>query len=187
MPCPVYIYLLSGSAISKSSIVFSYMVNTIPPLSVSLTSRGRAPDQKVRTPSSRKILAAQTKLFLYSDRAEIDCIRVLIVSRGCVTYLINDEPLARPSRSRDVRRHFLHGNQAGHASQAKRAGCSQFLPWRHVALCGLFEGGVATKSRGRICRLAGCGGHEALEEASDTSFTRDDGGAVKKTSHARIG
>ena len=50
------------------------MVNTIPPLSTSLASLGRAPDQKVKIPSSLKMRAAQTRLFLYSLRASIDCI-----------------------------------------------------------------------------------------------------------------
>lgn len=40
------------------------IVNTIPPLRISRARRGTAPDQKVKIPSSLKILAAQTKLFL---------------------------------------------------------------------------------------------------------------------------
>ena len=52
----------------------TYIVNTIPPLSINLAKRGTAPDQKVKSPSSRNILAAQLKLFLYSLRASIDCI-----------------------------------------------------------------------------------------------------------------
>lgn len=40
------------------------MVNTMPPLMINLASLGTAPDQKVSRPSSLKILAAQTKLFL---------------------------------------------------------------------------------------------------------------------------
>jgi hypothetical protein len=65
------------------------MVNTIPPLNISLASRGTAPDQNVRIPSSLNILAAQTKLFRYSFLDSIDCILVLTVSSGIVTYLIN--------------------------------------------------------------------------------------------------
>lgn len=42
----------------------TYMVNTMPPLMMSLARRGTAPDQKVRMPSSLKMRAAQTKLFL---------------------------------------------------------------------------------------------------------------------------
>lgn len=64
-----------------------YMVKTMPPLKISLPSLGTAPDQKVRTPSSLKIRAAQLKLFLYSCFASIDCIRVLMVSSGMVAYL----------------------------------------------------------------------------------------------------
>ena len=88
-----HIYFLSGSSRSRPSIVFSYlyrsvptmeiqgeatyMVNTMPPLSTNRASRGTAPDQKVRTPSSLNIRAAQTKLFLYSLLASIDCILIL--------------------------------------------------------------------------------------------------------------
>ena len=50
-----------------------YIVKTIPPLIISLASRGTAPDQNVRIPSSLKIRAAQEKLFLYSFLASIDC------------------------------------------------------------------------------------------------------------------
>ena len=85
-------YWRSGSNLSNPSIVFSYLqclaiwietpqplkqthiVNTIPPLRISLANRGTAPDQKVITPSCLKIFATQTKLFLYSFRASIDCI-----------------------------------------------------------------------------------------------------------------
>lgn len=51
----------------------AYIVNTIPPLSISRAKRGTAPDQNVIMPSSLNILAAQTKLFLYSLLASIDC------------------------------------------------------------------------------------------------------------------
>ena len=83
-------YFLSGSKLSRASIVFSYLltistygnskrdstyiVNTIPPLMISRANLGSAPDQKVKTPSCLKIRAAQAKLFLYSLRASIDCI-----------------------------------------------------------------------------------------------------------------
>lgn len=63
-----------------------YIVKTIPPLIISLASRGTAPDQKVRSPSSLKIRAAQEKLFLYSFLASIDCILDLLDNqiRPCV-------------------------------------------------------------------------------------------------------
>ena len=54
------------------------MVKTIPPLIISLASRGTAPDQNVRIPSSLKIRAAQEKLFLYSFLASIDCMLDLL-------------------------------------------------------------------------------------------------------------
>lgn len=81
-------------------------MNTMPPLKTSLASRGTAPDQNVKMPSSLNIRVAQAKLFLYSFLASMDCIlywnqhfrstmiapmetyRVLIVSKGCVTYLL---------------------------------------------------------------------------------------------------
>lgn len=49
------------------------MVNTMPPLNTSRTSLGKAPDQKVKMPSSLKMRVAHTKLFLYSFRASMDC------------------------------------------------------------------------------------------------------------------
>lgn len=114
-----YIYFLSGSSLSSASIVFSYLtiinqkpsqrvlhtyiVNTMPPLMISLPSRGTAPDQKVKIPSSLNIRTAHMKLFLYSFLASIDCILpkgqpslftgfwtshlVLITSKGCVANL----------------------------------------------------------------------------------------------------
>lgn len=50
------------------------MVKTMPPLRMSRPSRGTAPDQKVKTPSSLNILTTQSRLFLYRARASIDCI-----------------------------------------------------------------------------------------------------------------
>lgn len=82
------IYLFSGSILSINSMAFSYMVNTMPPLIINRASRGRAPLQKVSTPSFLKINAAQWKLFLYRFRASMLCILVLIVSSGCVTYTV---------------------------------------------------------------------------------------------------
>ena len=70
---------------------------------MSLASRGTAPDQRVKKPSLLTIFVAHSKLCLYSFLASIDCIlcrfsisrkidlllpyRVLIVSKGWVTYL----------------------------------------------------------------------------------------------------
>lgn len=51
----------------------TYMVNTMPPLSISRASLGKAPDQKVRMPSSLKMRVAHTRLFRYSVRASMDC------------------------------------------------------------------------------------------------------------------
>ena len=66
------------------------MVKTIPPLMISLASRGTAPDQNVRIPSSLKIRAAQEKLFLYSFLASIDCMLDLLdkVMRPCVLEML---------------------------------------------------------------------------------------------------
>jgi hypothetical protein len=76
-----------------SDIECTYMVNTIPPLRIKRPNRGSAPDQKVSTPSSLKILAAHWKLFLYRLRASIDCIlfhSVSICDNTCITapYLV---------------------------------------------------------------------------------------------------
>ena len=60
------------------------MVNTIPPLSTSRARRGTAPDQNVKIPSCLKIFAAQTKLFLYSFRASIDCILLTFSTRAVI-------------------------------------------------------------------------------------------------------
>lgn len=51
----------------------THIVNTIPPLSMSLANLGNAPDQKVKIPSSLKMRVAHTKLFRYSFRASMDC------------------------------------------------------------------------------------------------------------------
>ena len=77
-----YMYFRSGSSLSSPSIVCSYLgywsdlrylgqargstyiVNTIPPLNISLASRGTAPDQKVKTPSFLNIFTTQSRLFL---------------------------------------------------------------------------------------------------------------------------
>lgn len=86
-------YLLSGSTLSINSMLFSYIVNTIPPLSINLTNLGNAPDHSVNTPSFRTSWLPQSQLFLYRCFASILCIRVLIVSTGCVTYTV-----IRPAR-----------------------------------------------------------------------------------------
>jgi hypothetical protein len=67
------------------------MVKTMPPLRMRRPSRGTAPDQSVRKPSSLTTRAAQWKLFLYSVLASMDCILVLTVSKGMVTYLWEDQ------------------------------------------------------------------------------------------------
>jgi hypothetical protein len=59
----LYMYFRSGSTRSMSSILFSYMVNTIPPLMISLASLGNAPLQNVRTPSCLKIMLAHLNEF----------------------------------------------------------------------------------------------------------------------------
>lgn len=56
---PAQIYLRSGSIRSNNSMLFSYMVNTMPPLIISRASRGSAPLQKVNNPSCLKMMAAQ--------------------------------------------------------------------------------------------------------------------------------
>ena len=66
------------SLMNNVEVMDTHIVNTIPPLRTSRTNLGNAPDQKVRTPSSLKIRAAQTKLFLYSRLASIDCILIYI-------------------------------------------------------------------------------------------------------------
>lgn len=85
---PNQTYLFSGSNRSIKSILFSYIVNTIPPLKINLANLGTAPLQNVNTPSFLAIDAAHAKLFLYRLLASILCIRVLTVSSGCVTYTV---------------------------------------------------------------------------------------------------
>lgn len=74
----------------------THIVKTIPPLRISRPSLGSAPDQKVKIPSFLKILATQSRLFLYALRASIDCILVLTVSMGMVVYTVMMP--ARPPR-----------------------------------------------------------------------------------------
>ncbi len=59
-------YFFSGSNLSIKSMLFSYMVNTIPPLNISLTNLGTAPLQNVNTPSFLQINAAHANVFLYN-------------------------------------------------------------------------------------------------------------------------
>jgi hypothetical protein len=89
-----HIYRLPGSAKSNNCIVFSYIVNTMPPLNVNLPSRGNAPDQNVSTPSFLQIIAAQWKLFLYTLLASKDCILVFTVSNGIVEYTVTTPAMA---------------------------------------------------------------------------------------------
>ena len=52
------IYFFSGSNLSIKSILFSYIVNTIPPLNISRTNLGSAPLQNVKRPSFLNMVAA---------------------------------------------------------------------------------------------------------------------------------
>ncbi len=85
LPSSTQMYFFSGSNLSIRSILFSYIVKTIPPLNINLTNLGNAPLQNVNIPSFFKIRAAHAKLFLYKLLASILCILVLTVSSGCVT------------------------------------------------------------------------------------------------------
>ena len=79
------------------------MVNTIPPLRINRASRGTAPDQNMRIPSSRKILAAQAKLFLYSFRASIDCMLFRNVSLKAYTTVLLEAGLPCLNRIQRLR------------------------------------------------------------------------------------
>lgn len=155
------------------------MVKTMPPLSISLASRGTAPDQNVKIPSSLKIRAAQLKLFLYSCDASIDCIRVLTVSSGIVTYLKQSET----EQTRLGRRCDLHSDYASHTADTEGANGTQLLAGSDVTLCKLLQSGVTSESRGRIGGLAGSRGYEALEEAPNTPLLCNDPGAMQEAAH----
>lgn len=81
-------YLPSESTCTNIAIPFSYIENTIPPLNINLASLGTAPLRNLNTPSYLTSLVVQCRLFLYSVLASILCIRVLIVSTGCVKYTV---------------------------------------------------------------------------------------------------
>ena len=68
-----YLEMINGTTCAKG-VDLTHIVNTMPPLNTNLTSLGTAPDQNVKMPSFLNIFAAQTKLFLYSLLASIDCI-----------------------------------------------------------------------------------------------------------------
>jgi len=53
-----YMYFLSGSSLSNISMLFSYIVKTIPPLIINLANLGSAPLQNVRMPSCLKMMVA---------------------------------------------------------------------------------------------------------------------------------
>lgn len=78
-------YFISGSNLSNISILFSYMVNTSPPLTTNLASRGNAPLQNVSIPSFLNIDTAHRAVLPYTFFASMLCMRVLTVSSGCVT------------------------------------------------------------------------------------------------------
>jgi len=65
-------------------MIFSYIVNTIPPLNTKRVSLGVVPVQNLVIPSSVKMRYAQWNELRYCDRASNDCMRVLITSRGIV-------------------------------------------------------------------------------------------------------
>ena len=152
----------------------AYIVNTIPPLKMSLPKRGKAPDQKVRMPSSLKIRAAQLRLLLYSCLASIDCILVLIVSRGIVAYLRLHISLAR-RRNRFIN---VHCDDACHSPEAERAEASKLLSRFNIALRHLLQTCVAPETDGRIGGLPGSSRDETLEEASDALLSCNDRGAM---------
>lgn len=143
-------YFRSGSNLSRPSIVFSYlsrlvscangmskkgespyMVNTIPPLNMSLASLGSAPDQNTSTPSFLKIFATQSKLFLYRLLASID----LHSRLDCVDR--HRGIASRPSQCMMPamkREGSLHRDQARHTSNSKRTHCSELFSRSHISL-----------------------------------------------------
>lgn len=182
---PGYFVSFLGCLHTKSLQVngFIYMVNTIPPLKIRRAKRGTAPDQKVRTPSSLNIRAAQTKLFLYSARASIDCILREIISATKHNSLSNSDS---PSLDRIQRHRHVDGDDAGQGADAEGADGAQLLAGRHVRLRRLFERRIRAEARRRVGRLPRRRRHEALEEAADALFARDDSTAVQEAAHARL-
>jgi hypothetical protein len=102
-------YLLSGSNLSMRSILFSYIVNTIPPLNINLTNLGSAPLQKVKIPSFFAIRAAQAVL------VETPGFYALHSSFNSVKRLGN-----------------VNSNKASNTPNSKRGDGTQFLSWSCV-------------------------------------------------------
>jgi len=185
----------------------THIVNTIPPLKISRANLGTAPDQKVRIPSSLKILAAQTKLFLYSFRASIDCI-LCPVSEASSTQSLSKSPVPGFDGIQGLRdvsieltpsaevawrgdtfgfsASHAHCDESCHSSDAERADRPQLLARCDIPLCELLQGCVTPESGRRIGRLPCRGGHEALEETPYAALSENDGGAVKEAAHTGI-
>lgn len=70
-------------------------------LTLSLTSRGVVPRQRLRTPSVLKIILKQSNDPVYARAPSIDCILVLTLSKGIVAYtvMIPAKPPAIPGES----------------------------------------------------------------------------------------
>lgn len=183
------------SGILRSTTPATYIVNTIPPLKISLANRGTAPDQKVKTPSFLKILAAQTRLFLYSFLASIDCILPNHKLLGCqvsdpyrLPGLDHIEGLSNISKLVNISFRWLnepdlHRDQSRKASYPKRTHYSKFLSRLHVSLSKLLDHGVTPKPRSRIGRLPRRSRYETLEESPDSSFPKDDTRSMHEASH----
>jgi hypothetical protein len=103
------------------------MVKTIPPLRIRRPKRGTAPDQKVSTPSSLKILAAHWKLFLYRLRASIDCILSSLSAK-----MQSRMPLFVPCLDRVYGHSGVDCDDASETTEAKCAHSAQLLARGHI-------------------------------------------------------
>lgn len=90
------------------------------------------------------------------------------------------------SLDRIQRHRHVDGDDAGQGADAEGADGAQLLAGRHVRLRRLFERRIRAEARRRVGRLPRRRRHEALEEAADALFARDDGTAVQEAAHARL-
>lgn len=80
-----------------------------------------------------------------------------------------------------------HRHQPGQAAHGKGAHGAELLPRRRVRLGHLLEKGVRAEAGGAVGSLARRRRHEALEEAADAAFARNDGHGVEEPAHPGFG
>lgn len=80
----------------------------------------------------------------------------------------------------------IHSDNTSHSANPKSTDRPKFFARRNVTLRNLLQAGITAESNGRVGSLTQRGGQEALEEASDAFFARDDRGSVEEALHSGV-